>query len=210
MKRLWSIVQRGTQAGLSQLLYFPYVLRLRLQRRPSRKLQVGCGAHRFPGWTNADIDPRADLIIYLERRLPFADRSLDRIYSEHVLEHVPYEVAVQFLREAWRVLAPGGVVRIAMPDLDDLVDGYCSDWRRFDWINWPDLAFVKTRAQMLNIAFRWWGHRHLYNREELARALFDAGFTEHEFVDLGQSRWPDLRGLETRLDSKLVVDAVKR
>ncbi|NMC73726.1 MAG: methyltransferase domain-containing protein [Geobacteraceae bacterium] len=128
---------------------------------------------------------------------------------EHVLEHVPFSTGVFFLREARRVLMPGGVIRIAMPDLDDLIDGYQNDWRRFDWVNWPAHHFIQTRAEMINIAFRWWGHQHLYNREELERALHDAGFRQYSFRQPGESDFPDLCGLETRPESTLIVDAVK-
>lgn len=163
----------------------------------------------LPNWINADIDPSADLIVKLGWRLPFADNSLDRIYSEHVLEHAPYNIGVKFLREARRTLRSGGIVRIAMPDLGDLIDGYRRNWRRFDWVNWPQFSFIQTRAQMLNVAFRWWGHRHLYDREELSRALAEAGFTQFTFVALGESQHADLRSLETRRDSLLIVEATK-
>jgi predicted SAM-dependent methyltransferase len=199
-----------TNAILCSLLYYPYLVRysLFLRGRP-RRLQIGCGKNRFDGWINADISPRSDLIIFVQRKLPFQDNSLQRIYMEHVLEHVSYPVGMAFLREALRVLQPGGVIRIAMPDLDDLIEGYCEDWRRFDWMKWPEYSFIKTRAEMINIAFRWWGHRHLYNREELARTLTEAGFRQFSFVENGESSYKDLQGLETRLDSKLVVEAVK-
>ena len=96
-----------------------------------------------------------------------------------------------------------------MPDLDDLIDGYQNDWRRFDWVNWPQFEFIQTRAEMINIAFRWWGHRHLYNKEELSRALSEAGFSHFYFVEHGQSEYADLQGLETRADSKLIAEAIK-
>jgi predicted SAM-dependent methyltransferase len=201
------------EAGLiwqAKLLYYPYLVRLFPfpKNQPSR-LHIGCGKNHFKGWINADIDPRAELIIFLHKKLPFPVESLDRIYSEHVLEHVNYDTGVFFLKEAHRTLKSGGIIRIAMPDLDDLVDGYQKDWRRFDWVNWKEFAFIKTNAEMINIAFRWWGHKHLYNREELARALYQAGFSKFEFVEHSQSKHDDLRGLETRLDSKLIVEAVK-
>jgi predicted SAM-dependent methyltransferase len=195
--------------GLSYLLFCPYALYFHLTTGDCRKLHVGCGRNIMPGWINADVSPRADLIIFLQRRLPFKSGYLDRIYSEHVLEHVPYRSAVYFLSEARRTLRTGGVIRIAMPDLDDLIDGYQKDWRRFDWVNWPAHRFIKTRAEMINIAFRWWGHQHLYNREELERALQEAGFDHYCFQLTGESDFPDLCGLETRPDSKLIVDAVK-
>lgn len=195
---------------LARVLYYPYLARFFLfSKDKPRRLHVGCGKNHFSDWINADIDPRAELIIFIEKKLPFPDASLERIYSEHVLEHVPYETGGFFLRQAYRTLKPGGIIRIAMPDLDDLIDGYQKDWRRFDWVNWKEFAFIKTKAEMINIAFRWWGHQHLYNREELARALNEAGFSAFEFVEHSQSRHDDLRGLETRLDSKLIVEAVK-
>lgn len=195
---------------LCRLLYYPYRVRysLFLKGRAPR-LQIGCGKNRFDGWINADISLRSDLIIFLESRLPFRDNSLQRIYMEHVLEHVSYPVGTAFLKETLRVLQPGGVVRIAMPDLDDLIEGYCEDWRRFDWVRWPEFSFIKTRAEMINIAFRWWGHRHLYNQEELTRAFTEAGFRQLHFVENGESSYKDLQGLETRRDSKLVAEAVK-
>lgn len=191
-------------------LFYPYILRhyLSSQRR-FRKLHVGCGNNHFTGWINADIHPKSDLIIFLQKRLPFRRNSLDRIYSEHVLEHVPYPVGVFFLREAYRTLKLGGVLRLAMPDLDDLVDGYQTNWRRFDWVNWPQYDFIKTKAEMINIGFRWWGHQHLYNQEELERSLREAGFSKICFEKNGFSRHSDLVGLETRLDSKLIAEAVR-
>jgi len=194
----------------ARLLYYPYLIRFFLfsKDKPPR-LHVGCGKNYFNGWINADIDPCAELIVFLEKKLPFPNDSLERIYSEHVLEHLPYETGVFFLKEAHRTLKPGGIIRIAMPDLDDLIDGYQKDWRRFDWVNWKEFAFIKTKAEMINIAFRWWRHQHLYNREELTRALTDAGFSKFDFVEHSKSRHSDLKSLETRLDSQLIVEAVK-
>lgn len=202
-------IREGLGHLLARLLYLPYLARYYLFHRHRRRLHVGCGQVRLPGWINADISPRAELIVNIRWRLPFPANYLERVYSEHVLEHVAYESSVEFLRETWRVLALGGVIRIAMPDLDDLVEGYQNDWRRFDWVNWPEHSFIKTRAQMINIAFRWWGHQHLYNREELERALRDAGFSDIRFVEPGVSSHPDLRNLETRADSRLVAEATK-
>lgn len=194
--------------GAALLLYHPYRWRMALRRNAPRRLQVGSGSNRLEGWINADIAPSADVIVFMERRLPFPDASLDRIFLEHVLEHASFETGLGFLREARRVLRPDGVIRIAVPDLEDLVRGYLADdWRRFDWVNWPEHSFIRTRAQMINIGFRWWGHQYLYDRQDLSRILDEAGFKGIEFVDLGQSRHADLRNLETRPDSTLIVEA---
>jgi SAM-dependent methyltransferase len=103
----------------ARCLYWPWVFKHRLGAlRAFTRLHVGCGRNRFKGWINPDIDPRADLVVFLEKRLPFSDGFLDRIYSEHVLEHVPCEIGLAFLKEARRALKPGGV--LASP---------CRTWR---------------------------------------------------------------------------------
>jgi predicted SAM-dependent methyltransferase len=212
MRGLRALLGAGEQLSLliARALYWPASWRLALRRGAPRKLQIGSGGNRLDGWINADIVPGAEVIVFLERRLPFRDAALDRIYLEHVLEHVEYADAIRFLKEARRVLAPSGVLRIAVPDLEDLVRGYVNDdWRRFDWVNWPEHSFIRTRAQMINIGFRWWGHRHLYDREEMVRALTEAGFTDFEFTLHGQSRHANLRGLETRTESTLIVDVTR-
>lgn len=196
--------------ALARALYLPSRVRLAMRRNVPRKLQVGSGGNRMPGWINSDIEPWSEVIVFLEKRLPFGDGSLERIYLEHVLEHVSYETALHFLKEARRVLQPGGVVRIAVPDLEELASAYLDDnWRHLDWVRKPEFAFVRTRAQMINISFRWWGHMHLYDKEEMERALHEAGFTTCEFVARGESSHFDLRGLETRPESNLVVEATK-
>jgi len=196
---------------LADLLFKPKAWRLAMRRQAPRRLQVGCGNNRFEGWINADITPSSELIVFFERRLPFPDQQLSRIYLEHALEHVSYEVGVDFLREAHRVLEPGGILRVALPDLEELVSGYFhGDWKsRFGWTQWPEYAFLKSRAQMINVGFRWWGHQHLYDREELERALREAGFGDITFCRLGESVFDDLRGLETREDSCLIAEAVR-
>jgi len=132
---------------MSRLLYYPYLARFfLLSKNKSRRLHVGCGKNYFNGWLNADINPRADLILVIEKKLPFSIGSLDRIYSEHVLEHVSYETGVFFLKEAFRTLRTGGIIRIAMPDLDALIDGYQKDWHLLDWVNWPEYKFIKTKG----------------------------------------------------------------
>jgi predicted SAM-dependent methyltransferase len=207
--------RRGLRAALAKasarLLFWPKAWRWRLLGGHPKRLHLGCGRNRFEGWINADTSASSELIVFMERPLPLPDACLSRIYSEHVLEHVSYDVGLTFLREAFRVLEPGGVIRVAVPDLEDLVEGYVnSDWKtRFDWTQWPEYGFLKTRAQMLNIGFRWWGHQHLYDREELERVFLEAGYRNLCFPAHGESLHEDLRSLETRVDSRLILEAMK-
>lgn len=195
--------------ALAMLLFWPRVMLFWLSRRPKNKLHIGCGKNYLAGWVNADITPFAELIIFLQWRIPFRDESLSLVFSEHVLEHVSLHVAKKHLRELHRVLKPGGIVRIAMPDLDDIISCYLDDWKRADWVNWPEYSYVQSRVQAINMAFREWGHQYLYNREEIVRLLAEAGFSKINFALPGVSHLPGLCGLETRPDSKLIVEAEK-
>src|SRR5690606_640606 len=97
----------------------------------------------------------------------------------------------------------------AMPCLDALVERYVNNWRDQPWLALPDYQFIKTRAEMMNIAFRWWDHKWLYNREELRRRLEEAGFQQIRDVAWGESPVEELRNLETRPESVLICEAVK-
>ncbi len=138
------------------------------------------------------------------------DSSCALIYSEHLLEHLKVEDGVALLKECLRVLQPGGRLRFAMPSLDYVLERCCSGkWKEQDWLTWPDHLFIQTQAEMLNIAFRWWGHQWLYDREEFHRRLKEAGFTQIRDVEWGQSEVPELRDRETRKDSLLICEAIR-
>lgn len=192
---------------LSWVCFYPYALRRHFTPlKHVRRLHVGCGRNYIPGWINADIHPAADMVVFLGRRLPFSDSSISHIYCEHVIEHVPRDVAIFFLKECKRVLAPGGVVRVATPDLKVLVEDYLHGWQRQDWVNWPEFRCIDSPARMLNMAFRGWGHCFIYDSTELIRLFNEVGFLQARLEPWGISQDEALLGLETRIDSTLIVE----
>ena len=113
------------------------------------KLNLGCGDQNPDGWVNVDyalgawlfkipgfkfINKKLKLfnltwsdnvfIHNLCRKLPWADNSVDVIYSSHTLEHLSKEEGLNLLRECYRVLNPNGTIRIVVPDLKCIVDSY--------------------------------------------------------------------------------------
>lgn len=89
-------------------------------------LNLGCGSTFHPRWTNIDLvasDPRV-LQHDLRAPLPFADGSFDAVYHSHVLEHLTPKDGEALLRECRRVLVPGGILRIVVPDLEAIARGY--------------------------------------------------------------------------------------
>lgn len=175
-------------------------------QRPYR-LCLGSGRAPIEGWTNVDYYFPADVQLDLRYGIPVPDGSVELIYSEHLIEHLPLEANLSLFKECRRILANNGRMRTATPDLVELVRDYRTDWRRHDWVNWDEYAWVDSGTRMLNVAVREWGHVYLWDIEELAQRLEAAGFVGIRRFAIGESETKALRGLETRADSKLIVEA---
>lgn len=174
------------------------------------KVHLGCGPVHLDGWVNIDLARRVnpDVRVDLRGGLPAPDGSLAFVYSEHVFEHLSLPDGCRLFRDCRRALEPGGVLRVAMPDLRYIVDRYLGDWRDQEWLRDPHYQeVVDSPANMLNTALRTWGHEYVYDLPELTTRLKDAGFSVVESQEWGRSSHPELRGLERRPDSQLVVEA---
>ncbi len=184
-------------------------LKLRGLPRRGPKLHLGCGTVYLDGWVNVDIETRADLTLDITRGLPLQNGAARLIYHEHVMEHITIDEGRACLADWCRVLEPGGVLRVATPDLAYVVGRYAGDWKDQAWLRQPEYAFIQTRAEMLNTSMRWWGHQYLYDEEELRRRMTDAGFATVRRCALGESSVPELTRLETREDSTLILEGVR-
>jgi len=175
-------------------------------------LHLGCGKIHLDGWLNIDLDSEgaADIQLDITWPLPFDDNSCQLIFTEHMLEHLSVEQGVALLKECFRALQKGGVLRVAMPSLDRLIQkSHDGSWRDAEWLSWPEFKHVNTRAEMMNMAFREWGHQWLYDREELYRRLKEAGFEAIDDCEWGVSKHANLCGRETRKESFLIAEAEK-
>ena len=173
-------------------------------------LHIGCGETYFDGWINIDIDSDiSDLNHDVRKSLPYEDNSADFIYHEHFIEHLTSEEGVVFLKETHRILKKNGIMRIATPDLDYIVFRYIYRWKHQAWIKVYGYSHIQTRAEMMNICFRDWGHQYLYNKEELDRRLRESGFKKIYKQKFNKSKYPELRNRETRRDSRLIFEAEK-
>ena len=110
-------------------------------------LNLGCGSHFHPDWVNVDLIATAPSVRThdLQKPLPFEAESFSAVYHSHVLEHLPRERALSFLKECHRVLQPKGVLRVAVPDLERQATLYLENLRgalagdpgcqeRYEWI----------------------------------------------------------------------------
>ncbi len=186
-----------------------------LPRYGTIKLNVGCGTDYKKGWINIDNNSdnnieKLDLNWDLRNPLPFPDNSVDFIFNEHFQEHLTVEEGIMANQDFLRVLKPGGVLRIATPDLAHMVDKYLHVPVSEDpTMKTFGMNFVKTNAERLNIGFRWWGHKWIYDWEELERRLREAGGTEIERREFKKSPHKELHNLETRQESTLISEVTK-
>lgn len=179
------------------------------------KLNIGCGTDYKEGWINIDNNSdnnieKLDLNWDLRNPLPYGDNSVDFIFNEHFFEHLTIEESEPIMKDLMRVLKPGGVMRVAMPDLQEIVKAYLNPkWKTKPFIKQFNLGFVQTPAEMLNMNFYWWGHRWLYDWEELERRLNERGYKKYKRCFLHKSSHKELSNLESRNESNLIVEIEK-
>jgi predicted SAM-dependent methyltransferase len=91
-----------------------------------KNLNVGCGSTFHPTWVNVDLASYYSEVQTCDIRkgLPYPDNTFDACYSSHVLEHLTRTEASNLLNECVRVLKPGGVIRVVVPDLEKIVQLY--------------------------------------------------------------------------------------
>lgn len=177
-----------------------------LKTHSMRKLQIGAGDSNKPGWLNTDIEPIGDQA-FLDATTPFPlpEGSVHYIYSEHVIEHISYEQGLGMLKESYRVLAPGGKVRVATPNLLKFV-GLFQETKspeakkymveKMLWHEWP--VTPDPECYILNQQLREWGHRFVYTPKLLRASLEAAGFKDIREFTAGESDDANFRGIELR------------
>lgn len=149
------------------------------------KLHLGCGKKLIHGWTNVDIDPsvKPDVVDDVFTLNAFNGNSAEVIYASHVLEHATREKAAKALIRWYDVLKPGGILRIAVPDIQAAIQWY--------WMtgNLDDIKGLLWGGQKTPHDFHYTG----WDEDALTRSLGAIGFkdvkrydwraTEHYWVD---------------------------
>ena len=194
----------------------------RFRGRHGLLVQLGSGSYIQPGWINIDCYPYStvDLIGDLNDPLPFDTASVKAIFTEHFLEHLPYKEACRLLSECHRVLAPGGRLRIVVPDGEKILKAYAAGDRwLLDIANSEEWRIVRseigrpfaTPMEVVNEVCRQSGeHKFLYDFETLALILASANFSKIERSSLLTSPLPELQiDQKWRGQESLYVEAIR-
>lgn len=162
--------------------------RAALQRHPpvmpgDQLLNLGCGPHHFPGWVNADqyaIKRRLrdknfapNWMLDMTHPWKCPDNHWDGVFTEHVLEHVPYSQAVFVLRETLRTLKPGCWVRISVPSIRTYMSEYLG-------APVPDQIKTHIPHPAISVSFvtQMHEHRSTWDGSLMAAVLTEIGFQD--------------------------------
>jgi predicted SAM-dependent methyltransferase len=134
----------------------------------------------------------------LKYGIPLPDSSADVIFTSHTLHHLYREEALALLKETFRVLKPGGTLRIAVPNLEYVVSLYQRGERErmleyFFYVSEPRNQYSRRHYQ--------------YDFELLRQMLTRAGYLEIRRCEFQQGRTPDLELLDNRPAETLFVEA---
>jgi len=165
----------------------------KLPKNPNGKvfIHLGCGDIASPEFINVDAraGPHVHYICDVTDLSIFADGYADLVYACHVLEHVRHNGLKKTLWEWRRILKPGGILRLSVPDFDKILHIYQSSARRIDSILGPLMGGQDHKYDL---------HYSVFNQQYLTDRLREAGFREirqwdpdcvanHDFKDWANS-----------------------
>jgi len=163
---VWDLVRLGT------VVVWPYYrLRASVGTYEGAKVNAGAGASRLAGWLNIDANPLRLPHIWadLRNRWPFHEASIASIVSSHFLEHLFDNELEHVLGEMYRVLRPGGNLRISVPSLEKAISQY---------LDGTDSAAYASKGHRFNLTCHWYGaHHQVFDVGRLRDLLAQAGFT---------------------------------
>ncbi len=148
------------------------------------------------------------------KRIPLPDNSVEVLYTSHMLEHLDRQEAKAFLREAYRVLSPNGIIRVAVPDLKKLVIQYACDGNADLFIEKTLLTRQRPRRVLDRLKYLIVGERQhlwMYDGLSLSRLLCSIGFREPRILEAGSTtiQNPGKLNLYERSEESVYVEAYK-
>lgn len=153
-----------------------------IRKADELRVNVACGPHVVAGFINLDLFGTSPEIVRWDcrRRLPLRDESALGIRAEQFVEHLEVlEELPSFLADCLRVLKPGGVLRVIVPDTQRYMEAYVQpDVSAFKALVWPTFSKeLPTRLDVVNHVFhQYHEHRWGYDFENLKHRLETAGF----------------------------------
>lgn len=142
-------------------------------------LNLGCGSKYHKDWVNVDFvsNDKGVLAYDLLQGIPYKDNTFDVVYHSHIIEHFPKENVNDFIKECYRVLKPDGIIRIATPNLEEIVRNYFKYLdRSLKNDKTAEFKYDWTMIEMYDQCIR------TFNGGELGQLYIKGGFLDPDFV----------------------------
>ncbi len=150
------------------------------------KLELGSGERKGTnGWTTID-NKSSDINWDLRRGIPLPDNCVDKIYSSHLLEHIPYNELIAFLSECHRVMKVNGEFSVCVPNFRLYINSYIEGENFKDKSLWhqPGLINTGSAIDQLNYMMYMDGqHKYMFDEENLINTLYLSGFKDVSLRD---------------------------
>ena len=166
-----ALTRRRTHTELNRLLAGPYEIWLEIGSGPKR------GSN---GWVTLDFEGDCDLSWDLRDGIPFPDRSISRIYSSHLFEHLTHNEGQQLMLECVRVLRPLGEFSICVPNARLYLDAYARKERLSEpFLDWAPAIQGDSLIDMVNyVAYLDGHHKCLIDEESLLNRMQSVGMID--------------------------------
>ena len=128
------------------------------------------------------------------RHIPEGTGAVAALYTSHMVEHLDREDAQRFLREARRVLTPGGILRVAVPDVRFHVNQYLKDDDADGFMARLYVTRERPKTWMQKALYQFVGdrqHQWMYDGASLCRLMASAGFEAPQVMPAGTTSIPD-------------------
>ena len=158
-------------------------------------LNLACGNRFHKDWINIDFVSPSEFVLAhnLLNGIPFSDNYFDAVYNSHVLGHFSKLQGVSFIEECFRVLKTGGVIRIVIPDLEQLAREYIQaleqvssienektranyDWSVVELID--EMVREEPGGEMLN----YWKQKNIINEDQIVKRVGHEFLRIREFI----------------------------
>ncbi len=179
MKKYFFNIKYLIRLVLDDILMTISWLKVKSNNFKGQNLEIGSGPLRKPGWLTVDKCLGADIYWDLNKKLPFRNDEFETIYSSHVLEHFSFKELQRLLAELYRILKPGGIMSVCVPDAQIYIDIYNNkkDSRKLNLTQYQPAFISEESMDALNYLFYMNGqHKHMFDRDSLIYHLSSAGF----------------------------------
>lgn len=191
---------KGFTKSIISLMLLPisYITIARESRKKCIYLEIGSGAKKGSnGWITLDSGFQADIHWDLRNGIPFPDESLDKIYTSHTFEHIPFNDLKKVIQLCYKKLKKGGTLSVCVPNARNYIKSYIEGNRFIDLYDESKVS-PSSRCdtgslidQVNLIAYLGGQHCYMFDQENLINILKASGF---EFAKA--------RGFEEGLDLK--------